>query len=161
MRDRSVPFAIAAGRRYSVSLHRSSRSVFQRGEAMSRLEMSAHLKIRPGQLEGFKQQAAEMLRLTKEKDTKTLRYDWFISRDGTECEVREAYESSEGLIEHQNHVAEARNKIFAEFAEDHVMTGYGEPSPELFNMVEAMQKAGHVKITWFSFLQGLEQPVRV
>jgi hypothetical protein len=41
------------------------------------------------------------------------------------------------------------------------MTAYGEPSTELFEMVEAMQKAGHVKVTWFSFLQGLESPVSV
>ena len=125
---------------------------------MSRLELSAHMKIRPGQLDGFKKQAAELIRLAQERDTQTLRYDWFISRDGAECEVREAYASSEGLIEHSAHIAEARNRLFAEFAEDHVMTAYGEPSPELFAMVEAMQKAGHVKITWFSFLQGLQLP---
>jgi quinol monooxygenase YgiN len=128
---------------------------------MSRLELSAHVKIRPGQLDGFKKQAAEIIRLAKELDTRTLRYDWYISRDGTECEVKEAYESSEGLIEHQTHIAEARNKLFAEFASDHVMTAYGEPSPELFDMVEAMQKAGHVKITWFTFFQGLEAPAHV
>ena len=36
---------------------------------MADLEVYAHMKIRPGQLEGFKQQAAELIRLTKEKDT--------------------------------------------------------------------------------------------
>lgn len=128
---------------------------------MSRLELSAHMKVRPGQLDGFKKQAAELIRLAREKDTRTLRYDWFISRDGAECEVREAYESSEGLIEHSAHIGEARNKLFAEFAEDHFMTVYGEPSPELFDMVEAMRKAGHVRVTWFSFFQGLEAPARV
>jgi hypothetical protein len=53
--------------------------------------------------EGFKKQAAELVRLTKEKDTRTLRYDWFVSTDGTECEVREAYTEPEGLIEHNTH----------------------------------------------------------
>ena len=57
---------------------------------MSNLELSAHMTVRPGCLEGFKKQAAECIRLTKEKDTHTLRYDWFLSTDGTECEVREA-----------------------------------------------------------------------
>ena len=32
---------------------------------MGQLEVIAHLKSRPGQLEGFKAQAAEMLRLTR------------------------------------------------------------------------------------------------
>jgi hypothetical protein len=45
---------------------------------MNHLELHAHLKIRPGQLEGFKVQAAEIMRITREQDTKTLRYDWFI-----------------------------------------------------------------------------------
>ena len=75
---------------------------------MADLEVYAHMKIRPGQLEGFKQQAAELIRLTKEKDTRTLRYDWFVSCDGTECEVHEAHVSSEGLIEHNANISAAR-----------------------------------------------------
>ena len=43
---------------------------------MSRFEARAHLRVRPGQLEGFKRQAAEMMRVTREKDTGTLAYDW-------------------------------------------------------------------------------------
>jgi hypothetical protein len=62
-------------------------------------------------------------------------------------------------FEHSHNIAEVRGKLFAEFAEDHFMTFYGEVSPELFDMVEAMQKAGHVRVTWFDFLQGLESPV--
>ena len=42
---------------------------------MGYLELSAHMTVRPGCLEGFKNQAAECIRLTKEKDTQTLRYD--------------------------------------------------------------------------------------
>ena len=38
---------------------------------MSTFEVSAHMKVRPGQLEGFKKQAAECIRITKEKDTHT------------------------------------------------------------------------------------------
>jgi quinol monooxygenase YgiN len=69
-------------------------------------EVTARLKIRDGELDGFKQQAAEVMRLTREKDTKTLRYDWFISDDGIQCEVREGYIDADGLLEHNNHVKE-------------------------------------------------------
>src|SRR5262245_65450543 len=48
------------------------------GRTMSNLEVIARLTIRPGQLEGFKAQAAEMMRLTRELDTKIVRYDWHI-----------------------------------------------------------------------------------
>jgi len=120
--------------------------------AMSKLEVSAKMTIRKGKLNGFKQQAAEIIRQTKEKDTKTIRYDWYLSNDETECEVREAYESSEGLIEHAMHIGEARDQLFEEFADDHRINIYGDPSPQLVEMVNT-KMAGRVK--WYSFLQGL------
>jgi quinol monooxygenase YgiN len=119
---------------------------------MSHLEISARLKVRPGQLEGFKAQAAEIMRQAREKDTHTLRYDWFLDENGTECEVHEAYESEDGLIEHNEHVLEARNTLFREFAYDHRMTVYGDISPHLAELFKV--HAGGVGR--YSFLQGLE-----
>lgn len=120
---------------------------------MKTLEVSARMTVREGKLEGFRQQAAECIRQTKEKDTKTLRYDWFLNTDQTECEVREAYESSEGLIEHRMHIGEALNKLFNEFADGHAVTIYGDPSPQLVEIANA-QKG--VNIKWYSFLKGIE-----
>jgi len=119
---------------------------------MSHLELSAHMTVRPGRLEGFKKQAAECIRLTKEKDTRTLRYDWFLSTDGTECEVREAYTGPEGLIEHNTHILEARTKLFEDYADNHFMTVYGEVSQPLLELLQA-HAAG---FKWFTFLKGLE-----
>ena len=104
-------------------------------KTMDRLDVTAHGTIREGKLEGFKRQAAELIRQTKEKDTKTLRYDWFISGDGTEFEVLEAYENSEGLMEHSMHIGDARNVLFSEFASDHRITVHGDPSPQLVELV--------------------------
>ena len=94
-------------------------------------EVIAHMTVRPGQLEGFRKQAAECVRITQEKDTHTLRYDWFLSEDGKHCEVLEAYTGPEGLIEHNRNILEARTKLFADYADNHFMTFYGEPSREL------------------------------
>jgi quinol monooxygenase YgiN len=121
------------------------------------LEVTAHMKIRPGQLEGFKAQVAEILRLTREKDTQTLRYDWFIDTDETECEVHEAYRSEYGLIEHNTNVMEARELLFAEYAFDHRMSVYGEISPQLRDLFT--KHAGGVGE--FVFLQGLHHPATV
>jgi quinol monooxygenase YgiN len=118
---------------------------------MARLELHANLKIRPGQLEGFKTQAAEIMRLTREQDTHTLRYDWFISENGTECEVHEAYQSEQGLIEHNAHVMDARAILFEKYAYDHRMTVFGEVSQELGDLFS--KHAGGVAV--YSFLQGL------
>ena len=119
---------------------------------MAYLEVSAHLTVRPGCLEGFKKQAAECIRITKEQDTRTLRYDWFLSGDGTTCEVREAYTGPEGLVEHNTHILEARTKLFKEFADGHFMTFYGEPSQTLLDLL----KKHPVGYKWFHFVQGLE-----
>lgn len=124
---------------------------------MTHLEVHAHLKIPPGQLEKFQAQAAEILRLVREQDKQTVRYDWFIDEDGTECEVHEAYLSEEGLIEHTAHVMEARALLFEKYAYDHRMTVYGEISQhlrELFN-----QHAGGVST--YSLLLGLETAASV
>lgn len=120
---------------------------------MSYLELHAHLKIRPGQLEGFKAQAAEILRITRELDAKTLRYDWFINEEGTECEVHEAYVDEEGLFEHNTHVMDARAKLFGKYAFDHRMTAFGEVSPRLREL--ANRHAGGIAV--YPFLQGLEE----
>ena len=119
---------------------------------MGQFEVRARLKVREGQLEGFKRQAAEMMRVTREKDTGTLAYDWFLSKDGTECQVREAYVDADALVEHALNVREAREAMFAEFAYDHKMTFYGDPSPRLLALVD---KVG-VDATWFTLLQALE-----
>jgi len=92
------------------------------------------MTIRPGQLDGFKAQAVELMRLTRELDTKTLRYDWFISPDGTRCEVHEAYENEQGLFEHNDHIKDARAKLFRDFADGHHMTAYGEVSEQLIDL---------------------------
>ncbi len=119
---------------------------------MGYLELSAHMTVRPGCLEDFKKQAAELIRITREKDTRTPRYDWFLSNDGAECEVREAYTGPEGLIEHNTHILEARTKLFKEFSDGHFMTFFGDPSPLMLDLLKA-HPVGH---KWFSFLQGLE-----
>jgi quinol monooxygenase YgiN len=125
---------------------------------MATFEVSAHMTVRPGQLDGFKKQAAECIRITKEKDTHTLRYDWFLSSDGTECEVREAYTGPEGLIEHNGNILEARTKLFQDYADNHFMTAYGEPVPQLIDLIKAAHMEHQFK--WFSFVKGLDSSSR-
>jgi len=123
------------------------------GGAIDHLQVIARVKVRPGQLEGFKTQAAEILRLAQEKDTQTLRYDWFLNQDETECEVHEAYLSEEGLIEHNQHVVAVRDALFRDHAFDHRMSVYGEISQHLSDLFNK-HAGGAGK---FSLVQGLEQ----
>ena len=145
--------------RLSKGVQVSSNAHFDRKEVWSIFEATARLKVRDGELDGFKRQAAEIMRLAREKDTKTLRYDWFLSDDGTECEVREGYVDADALLEHSHHVAEARAKLFRDFAEDHTMRFYSKPSPALAEALEAM--GATVKVRQFSLFQALDADVRV
>ena len=114
-------------------------------------EATARLKIRDGELEGFKQQVAEILSLTRASDRKPLRYDWFLSEDSTECEVREAYLDADALLEQQHRIGEAKARLFRDFVAGHRMTFYGELSPALAGALETMGAA----FERFSFFQGL------
>ena len=123
-------------------------------------EVTARLKVRDGELEGFKRQAAEVMKATRELDTETIRYDWFLSDDGSECEVRECYADADALVDHAQHIAEARNVLFRDFAFGHTVVFYAEPSPALAGALKAMPP-GAVTLKKFSLFQALEADVGV
>jgi quinol monooxygenase YgiN len=128
------------------------RSESEGEETMSEFEVRARLKVREGRLDEFKRQAAEMMRQTREKDTRTLAYDWFLSKDVTQCEVREAYADPDGFVEHAFNVRQARDALFGGSAHDHKIVFYGDPSPRVIELVD---KIG-VDVTYFTLLQALE-----
>ena len=123
-------------------------------------EVTARLKVRDGELEGFRRQAAEVMKATRELDTKTIRYDWFLSDDGTECEVRECYDDADALVEHAHHIAEARDTLFRDFADDHTVIFYGDPTPALEEALKAMPP-GAVTLKKFTLFQALDADVEV
>lgn len=77
--------------------------------------------------------------------------------DGSEVEVREGYVDADALLEHARNVQEARSKLFSDFAYDHKMTIYGEPSPALAHLMEEL--ADVVPFSQFFPLQGLEADI--
>jgi len=121
-------------------------------ENNNKLEISAIMKIPKGKLEEFKELAAESIRLSKERDTGTLKYDIYISSDETECEVREEYKNSEAVIEHMVNLSETLENAFIDFPIVHVNI-YGDPSPELLEAVKG------IDIRVYSFSHGLEEKI--
>ncbi len=124
---------------------------------MDNLEVIARVKIRQGQLAGFKSQVAEILRVTREQDMHTLRCDWFLNEDGTECEVHELFPNEQGLIEHKMNTMEATAVLFRDYAFDHHSTIYGEVSQDFIDLVT--ERMGTPTV--FAFTQGLESPAFV
>ena len=124
---------------------------------MGTLEVIARLTIRPGQLEGFKTQAAEIMRLTRELDTKTLRYDWFIDEDAMQCEVHEVYTGEDGLLEHSMHIMEPRAVMFEKYASGHRMSFFGPISQRLIDTAHQHADESHM----YARFQSLEQSAPV
>ena len=116
-----------------------------------KLQVSARMKIRPGVIEGFKSQAVECISQVKQKDPGTLQYDLFINSDNTECEIRETYENSDALLAHVENLREPLRILFEQFATDHSVVIYGDPSAQLLENA----KSRRVKLKTYSFLQGL------
>lgn len=54
----------------------------------------------------------------------TLQYDWFISDDKKECEIRETYENSEALMAHVTNLLEPLWTLFEKYATDHLVVIY-------------------------------------
>ncbi len=123
---------------------------------MGSLEVIAHAKVRPGQLEGCKEQAAEIVRLTHEQDTHTLRCDWFINSDGTECEVHEMFPDEQGLIEHSMHIIKARSVLFRDFRRPP-----GDPLRRGLAGLHQPRHRADGRTTVFSFVHGLEPATAV
>ena len=120
---------------------------------MSQLEVTVRAEVRPGQFEGFKAQAAEIVRLTAEQDTHTLRCDWFIADDQTHCQVHELFPDEQGLLEHKMHTMEATTRLFREYASGHQSTLFGQVSPTFTDVVRARTGAAPPV---FTFLHGLD-----
>jgi quinol monooxygenase YgiN len=121
---------------------------------MRGVEVSVRMKVRDGQLAGLEEQATRCIEQTRQRDTKTLRYDWFLSDDGTRCEINEAYVDSDAVIEHRiENVRDATNELFSKFADHPMVTVYGDASPKLVEFGNARMGDS---IRWFSFLGGLD-----
>ncbi|MHA2281592.1 MAG: putative quinol monooxygenase [Promethearchaeota archaeon] len=118
-------------------------------EKTRNLQIGGIIKIPAGKLEEFKQIATECTNLVREKDTKTLKYDWFLNSDQTECEIREEYKSSEAVIEHVINLGGTLQKLLTDFPPERFAV-YGDPSPQLLEMLKG------VDTKFYSFFQGLE-----
>jgi quinol monooxygenase YgiN len=109
------------------------------------------MKIREGMGKALRRHAVKSVQQAKKKDTGTLKFDWFISRDEAECEIREIFESSEAALAHRSNLRELSVTLFGKLVSPHLVTIYGDPSPELLEKV----KEGGVDVKVFSFLGGL------
>ncbi len=101
---------------------------------MSKIQAVARFKIHPGKTDEFKRLSENCMRLAREKDPGTIRYDIFFNDDETVAVVYEEYESAEAHMKHFENMGDNAAAIF-EIVD---MEGelWGNPTPELKAGVE-------------------------
>lgn len=103
---------------------------------MSKLYVISKFKLHPGKQDEFKQAAADLLNIVKEKDPGTSQYEWFASADETEFTVLEAYADSEAVLAHLANLGENLGKIMA--LGDFSAEVLGTPSSEVMTAVQGL-----------------------
>ena len=96
---------------------------------MSKLQFTGRLAIHPGKLSDFKEQAAQCMRLVREKDSGCLHYDWFINDEQTVCMVRETYRDSAAVLEHMSNLGDTLGTLLGVC--DLTVEVFGTPSSEI------------------------------
>lgn len=107
---------------------------------MSTLLGIARFTFHPGKVDEFKRLSRECMRVVKELDTGTLRYEIFLNADETEAIVIEEYVDEQALIEHSAHIGEELSNAI-------IATGivYGELLGELTDPFRSQLAGGPVQ----------------
>ena len=114
---------------------------------MNAIQVTARGTIHEGKLDEFKALAAQCMQIVRERDSGTLRYDWFLNEAQTECVVREDYKNSDVLLEHIANLGATLGAILA--VGDWSFEILGAPSPEL------LQASAGLRIKVYSPFQSM------
>lgn len=73
---------------------------------MSRFQAVVRFAIHPGKAQEFKRIVEDMIRLTREKDTGTVRFDIFVNDDGSQAVFYEEFVNAGARLEHLENMGE-------------------------------------------------------
>jgi quinol monooxygenase YgiN len=80
---------------------------------MGQITLLAEIAIEPGRLAEFKSVVAEMVTAVQANEPGALRYDWYLSEDGTNDWNVEVFADSQAVVEHMENVADLVPKLQA------------------------------------------------
>ena len=63
--------------------------------------------IKDGQLEVFKEKVTGYIKAVREREARTLTYEWSFEESGNRCKLLEVFESSEALLTHCGNVGQS------------------------------------------------------
>jgi quinol monooxygenase YgiN len=94
--------------------------------------------IQPGQLDNFRAVVKEMVESTQANEPGTMNYEYFISDDGTYCNIYERYADSAAIMKHLGAIREKFSDRFFPTFETKRLTVYGNPDDEVRRTFSAM-----------------------
>jgi quinol monooxygenase YgiN len=80
---------------------------------MEQVTLLAEIDIEPGRLAEFKAVVAEMVASVQANEPGAMRYDWYLSEDGTRDWNVEVFSDSEAVVAHMANVAELVPRLTA------------------------------------------------
>ncbi|GLR68764.1 hypothetical protein GCM10010909_34460 [Acidocella aquatica] len=83
-----------------------------RGET-KHIEIYTRFFINPGSFEAFRADAAALLQAVKDKDTGTVRYDWFYDAGESECLALDTYDDAAAMFAHMANCHDAHERLLA------------------------------------------------
>jgi quinol monooxygenase YgiN len=78
---------------------------------MGHITLLAEIDIQPGRLPEFKAVVAEMVSAVQANEPGALRYDWYVSDDGTQDWNVEVFADSEAVVAHMANVGDLVPKL--------------------------------------------------
>lgn len=116
---------------------------------MEQLQIAARWTIHQGQVEKFKNLAAECVSIVIKKTPDILQFDLFVNDQLMECIFLEKYPDSNALLMHLQDIGDLFGKLLA--VADLKAEIFGNPSPELLNVIASLNT------TIYYFSQGVER----
>lgn len=95
----------------------------------------AEIAIPEGNLDEFKDVAAEIIDEVEANEPNTLSYEWFLSSDERKCYVVQLYRDSEAVLAHLGNIADLSGRLHQLAPLTRLMI-FGSPSDELRQAID-------------------------
>ena len=118
------------------------------------IRFNVYVTVKEGRLEEFKKIARDWSAHHKKERIDVLSYEWFISPDGTRCQVMELYESSEAMLATMEQVSESdvSEKPDYPYEMDKL-----EVCGDISNALRVKLDAGESPIEYWGFIDGVRR----
>jgi quinol monooxygenase YgiN len=104
----------------------------------TRVQWLFELSINDGDVQNVRALMEEMSRATEQNEPGTLNYEWFLTDDGTACQIFERFADSAAAMTHLGNFQEKFAERFLALLQPTRLTVHGGPSDDLREAMGAL-----------------------